>query len=961
MFPRFNRESNNAGAFRPLRCLLLAFLFFALTFALGKLVFEKGVATDLYSLAGDGGHLIGAVARNTANEIRVLCEDEERAAKCRSAFAFRETIDPARILSFFQEHGRGLLAEKTRALLENGEHDRIRRSVKRRDYTGMGLYPKSADPYYFLSDYVASLKTLMPKGLADGQVLLAANAKGQEAKLPRLVELAKNDGGIALSGAPFHAFLATEKSKREIALLGGFSLGAVILLGLGLFRSPRFILPTAAALAFGFICGGLAVFAVFRKPHVLTFLFGSTLIGLGVDYCYHTLAGTCDAKTLRRKLAAAFATTALAFSPLLFSSVDVLNQMAAFTIAGLGAVFLSTCCGIPRAAGTPRAAEMRRKPPRCGKFAGAFAVASFCAASCGVFRIASTNDPSHFYTPPPLLATGEKRVSGLVGGSGAFAVTSAPTLEEALEKEEAAGIPGVSRILPSMKMQLRNAGLVKAFSGSEGSGDFVALDKLPPSLRALADSMIYEFDGAFHLIAPVAENVAAGNGTSILHPRDELENMFAGFAHETRRLLALSFAAMSLALFAMFRRRAFQCFLPVAMAVAATAGTLSWMGEKLTFFHMLSFFVMSGIGLDYAIFLSSHDANSNRRPSPGAVVFVSFLTSLAGFGALAFTSFPPTRAMGLSIALGLLYSYLFSLAANMPRAMRTPPSAELHWARQTEQSAGKFRILFIWWIYRLLGKSAAKIVFVVPFLFIFPFCRTGRIALFEFYSVLGLRHHWIRSFRQMLGFAWTAIDKTDACTLRRNPPAFTVSGDVGWMKGGAFLISSHLGCIEVLPAMQRTADSAAVCVHAFQQMGHDAIFTRIFENRLSCDGFKLHAVEDIGVQTAVEMHDAIRAGDLVLMAGDRLGANSGSSRAGIAKHVFLGRQCLWPKGVFRFAKLMEAPVYAIMALKTGWNSYEIVSRRLGDDLLGDYAAFLEQETIKHPEQWFQFYRFFSAS
>ena len=59
------------------------------------------------------------------------------------------------------------------------------------------------------------------------------------------------------------------------------------------------------------------------------------------------------------------------------------------------------------------------------------------------------------------------------------------------------------------------------------------------------------------------------------------------------------------------------------------------------------------------------------------------------------------------------------------------------WYRQKEQSAGKLRMRLMWWIYRLFGKSAAKVLFAPAFLFIYPFCKPGRAALRQFYDVLG--------------------------------------------------------------------------------------------------------------------------------------------------------------------------------------------------------------------------------
>ena len=202
----------------------------------------------------------------------------------------------------------------------------------------------------------------------------------------------------------------------------------------------------------------------------------------------------------------------------------------------------------------------------------------------------------------------------------------------------------------------------------------------------------------------------------------------------------------------------------------------------------------------------------------------------------------------------------------------------------------------------------------------------------------------------------------------------SVVGDKGWMKGGCFLLSTHLGCIEVLPALRKTwgqtpqGRGQTPKVHAFQQMGHNAIFTEIFAKNLDNSQLTLHAVEDIGVETAVEMQEAIGRGESVLMAGDRLSAQTakvGGKASGVAnrsrelRHPFFGKDCLWPKGVLRFAKMMECPVYAIVCVQTGWNAYEVRARRMGADLLPDYVAFLEEEVRRTPLQWYQFYRFWS--
>ena len=901
---------------------------------------RRGVDTDLLGMVGADSAAASGLSdlqALSADAVRVLCADAARAEALRARYPFDPPADPKAFLGTVRAHGRGLLAPKTRALLEKGEYARIRRGVTRRDYSGVGLFPKADDPNYFLGDFAAALAALEPAGLPEGAVVLTGRGSAVDAAVPggglsALVREAASDDGIWLGGAPFHAACARQATIREVNALGAVSLAAVILFGWLLFRSFRFVLPTAGAVACGLLAATGAVCLLPGRPHALTFLFGTTLIGLGVDYCYHAIAPERAAPDFVRRLTGALLTTCAAFAPLLFSSVSVLRQMSVFSIAGLVAVYLfvrlfvpaspaaasgeAPCASVPR--GLPRAFFLLLIP-------AALAAAVFC-------RPRFSSDPSLFHRPAPVLARGEAKFAELSGGSGRL------------------------RVVNLTRWQEENAALKEKF-GETPKGDFLRAADLPAG-------MAFTRDGADFLVLPdTAADAIVGTAGKTVDLKALLADVFARFMSEASLQAALALVLLFAGTLLLFRRRALAVFAPPAGAVVLTFLTLGVLGEPVTFFHVLCFFVLVGLGIDYAIFHRLGDrplgSSSNR------VVFCSFLTSLVGFGLLAFTSFPVTRGMGLTLAIGLFWAYVLSLPCG-DRPLETSA-----WHEQKEQSAGRFRILVMWYLYRFLGKNVAKILFLVAYVFIYPFCRPARAALRQYYEVLGVKG---RPFRHILSFAWSMFDKTDACTLCKNPPRFTLTGDTAWMKGGCFLLSTHLGCIEVLPALRKTWGQTPSApggqtprVHAFQQMGHDAIFTQVFAARLDAAQLTLHAVEDIGVETAVEMSEAIRAGEIVLMAGDRLPAAAGGrasgrgGRAAVLRRAFLGRDCVWPKGVFRFAKLMECPLYAIICVKTGWNAYEIRAVRLGAAPLGEYVAFLEENVRRHPYQWYQFYRFFDVA
>lgn len=899
------------------------------------------IETDLPSLIG-GEEEIVALARQSSATYRVLCDTPEATEAVREGLGQRSTMEksPKYFYDLLCEKGEGILGTKARELLEAGDTNKIIRSVKRRDYSGVGMFPKTVDPYYFLNDFVLELKAFQPS-LPDGaELIYGSTSPFERLKLLELLKLAAERSDVHLSGSPFHTLIATERTKSEVNILGAISIAAVFLLGLLLARTWRIFPLLLLALALGFAAALLSVILVFRSVHVVTLLFGTSLIGLGVDYCYH---GFLEPEK-KKELTSALVTTSLAFVPLFFSGVAALSQMALFTIVGITVIYLVVIFTADRFAirrdfgqkilSSPREyADDKSLLPELPKttrqiLKGILFVALIAFSGPMYYD----NSPDAFYKPDKFMAENEEAVKKVSNPDslGFSLVDLEDWQRENLE----------------LKKKLRGVGDVAPYQHLITSSD------LPPQ-------MTVEIGGRAKLILPGERKL-----------KDELEKLLNGFALKSYYGLVLAVLAITLVSIVIYRFNFLRIVGPIIGALILTFFTLPLLGEKLNFFHVLSLFIVMGLGIDYSIF--HYQINHRFAPRPNkSIVFFSFLTSLIGFGLLGFTSFPVTRSMGLTIALGLIYSYLLSLPSNI----KCPPSLNTYtsnfnasadaWHQQTEQSAGHFRIMAVFLLYKYLGVSAAKILFTPVFLFIYPFCKPAKAALKEFYSILGAK---VSPFKTMLSFAWSMIEKTDACTLNKNPPKMMLEGDQGWMKGGCFLLSTHVGCIEVLPALLKQLPpslnthtsnfNTLPLVNAFQQLSHDSIFTSIFLKYMDKTQFALHAVEDIGVETAANMSEAIERGEIVLMAGDRPSAGSKASLS----YPFFGRACKWPKGVFKFAKLMNSPVYAISAVRTKWNEYTVFAEKLDEnDFLGAYVRFLERLTSRYPSQWYNFYPYFELN
>ena len=958
------------------------------------------VVPDVLALVSmeNGGYLMD-LAAGRAKQGQLLLEggDEEQlvdAANTLSGhFGLSSAIDFQETLRYLAPRTRGLVSAETRELLRAGRFKDVANASAARLFGPVPpFFSAKEDPFLLATDYAMSMQSNLAPGwsLKDGypvcergdrHFLLMQCGDLSLEKAEEIMQGAERINGsfaagfakIWCCGPVFHTARSTSRAKREINVLSAISIVLVALFGWLLFRSWRFAPQLLATVGVAFFVATGVLFAFFPRPHVITFVFGVTLIGLAVDYVYHSRSAGGAGKVFK-PLTQSLATSLVCFAPLLFADISALRQMALFTMAGLVAAYLCALAWRPNGGGIGRVARPARPRARgtrahTGNILAIGSSLLVLVAMCGICRVKVSFEPSAFYSPGTFLAEGEKRLLKLNPmGGGKFVCIKGKTLQESLEIEEEVGLRGLSAVIPSLKRQRENAALVEKLKEREGRSytELTGLKMPQEDKRGFLDAAHVEEESLKKIVrtfSPRGDEIVipcsdgftcADPRVGVLDPHKAAKGMFARLFLSAGKLFCISLAALAVLLIMLFRRTFFDYAGTVGAVVFCTMGTLGWFDIPITCFTLLCFFVMAGLGLDYAIFRRSNPAPETRR-----TVLYSFLSSLAGFGMLAFTEFPVTRAMGMTLASGLFFAYYFSTL--LPRSRKNVSARRADggaWYDQPERGAGHLRMAFMWYVYRFFGKNALKIAVVPVAACIYAFVGPVRRNLRSFYAAVGRKGSL---FRHVLDFAWSLADKVDACTLKKDLPRLAVRDDAGGRAfrelvasgKGAFLVSSHVGTVEVLPALAQ-GGGRVPHVHAFQQMGHDAAFTRQFASHLDASVLTLRAVEEIGVETAVDMQSAIGRGDLVLMAGDR---PSAGSRA-VLRHEFLGRECEWPKGVFVFARLMECPVFFVTCVRTGWNAYEAHFEQAAGDVFDAYVRFLEREARARPDQWHHFHDFF---
>jgi predicted exporter len=261
------------------------------------------------------------------------------------------------------------------------------------------------------------------------------------------------------SGIPFHSFESSSSAQKEIFLITTLSILIVILLFIAVFRSP---LPVVFSVAAVLISAGTALCStllIFRHIHILTFVFGTTLIGTCLDYSIHFFVhryknqglktGTQIRSFLIKGLTMSLISTEICYAALIFAPFELLKQVAVFSFTGIMSSYLTTICIyplLPPYTGKIKSSKISYKkiPEKLlltpKKRKAIFVIILACAASLLFFsrtRVKIDNNISALYKMTGHLLDDEKISAKVInyGSTGWYYIISGQTESELLENE----------------------------------------------------------------------------------------------------------------------------------------------------------------------------------------------------------------------------------------------------------------------------------------------------------------------------------------------------------------------------------------------------------------------------------------------------------------------------------------------------------------------------------------------
>ncbi len=273
---------------------------------------------------------------------------------------------------------------------------------------------------------------------------------------------AAHGGALRLEESAVHRFAAASEEviRADITRISVISTIGTIILFLLLFRSPRYLVLGSIPLVVGAVAGLAVTQLVFGRVHGIGLAFGSSLIGVAVDYVshymnHHTLAPApggpmASLKRIWPGLALGAATTIAGLAGLAWTSFPGIRELAVNATVGIFAALLATRWIVPPwmpAVPKPtrlhvwcaRSLETGLARMRRSRFARfGFPAVALLVAAVGVAKLEWVDDVRVLNVLDPVLVAEDERVRDRVSrmDAGRFVIAYGSDEETALQRND---------------------------------------------------------------------------------------------------------------------------------------------------------------------------------------------------------------------------------------------------------------------------------------------------------------------------------------------------------------------------------------------------------------------------------------------------------------------------------------------------------------------------------------------
>lgn len=517
------------------------------------------------------------------------------------------------------------------------------------------------------------------------------------------------------TGTILFSNFGTQSAKQEISTIGvGSTLGLIFLVWFG-FRSLRPLATEFIAVSTGSFVAFAVTHWVFGEIHLMTLVFGASLIGVCVDFSFYFMAmqsqhrklgGFQILKPLLPSLFMGLMTTLVAYIFLSFTPFPGFKQIAVFSIVGLTAAWISSVLLLPRLPalnaqpaikalswiGQARLWFQQRAKVRYGLIAVILAV-----GTSSLFYLKSNDDIRNLQGMDARLKQQDQAVREQFGqqqSSDYFVVRAASANEMQQQEQQLIGhlqqlqsqgkisaFQALGQWIPPLAEQQNNLKLLRnipkatlqQYAQSMGLNVTDVLQwQQQLAAQPLLDFLVFK-DHPLAFLQPQAnERLVMVTGVKQPDALKQLQNehihfqqpitamsqMFAEHRVQAQHLLIYALIGLAVGLALIYGLSSIvPLVLPVSLALLSTFAVQAWLGVEINLFSIMATFLIIGIGVDYAIFYRhGHD----HPQVVGMALFLCMMSTLLGFGLLSFSHTYAIHCFGLTVLFGVIFSFIYA-------------------------------------------------------------------------------------------------------------------------------------------------------------------------------------------------------------------------------------------------------------------------------------------------------------
>ena len=531
-------------------------------------------------------------------------------------------------------------------------------------------------------------------------------------RLTELLRKMENDEEIKIyiSGVPIHAYYSQKSAQKEITIISAVSLIFICLIFLFIFKSVKPYIISMISIAVSSATSFFLLSILLDSIHIFTFVFGTSLIGVSLDYSIHFITewyNEKDKKEVLRKIlpsmSLSFMTTIASYFALSLTSLSLLKQTALFSIFGLASSFLTVIIIYPIIFKNDnrflRENILNKTKNILAGYVDFLNIKFVLFLTIFVILISIINIPklkvnfssNQLYNPPDFLTYNETEIYKRLNSSLSrnIIISRGNSLNEALENEETlenyfTNYRALSKIFYSKSRQRENIKLVEdnlmplLKKQTEDLGfdneiynkiksefknvknEFLNIEDLTESMDELK-KLIVKNNGKYFIISTTDETetkIIENENIKIFNINFEINEALDKTARTAIKTALIAYIIIFFFMIIFLsKKHAIAIMIIQIISILVNLSVHSIFNFSVNIFSVFALILSIGISIDYCIFFSKSKA---KKEVTFLSIFLAMITTALSFGTLSFSGFIPVKSFGLFLFIGILVTFLLS-------------------------------------------------------------------------------------------------------------------------------------------------------------------------------------------------------------------------------------------------------------------------------------------------------------